>query len=115
MPSFSMDELTKSVFGRASVAQPSHLENREGTEAAVGRRRKQQRRSSDATKKLIKEFLSEENRPVTMLEICNMLGREPAPHFRAFMREMEQAGEVEITHDFGAGPSIPRFFFTLKR
>jgi len=115
MPSFSMQDLAQSVLGRASVAEPSHLQNREGEEIAVGRGKKQQRRSSEATKKLIKEFMAGADRPVTMLEICEMLKREPAPHFRAFMREMEQAGEVQKTEDYGAGPSIPRFLYTLKR
>jgi len=109
-----MQDLTQSVFGRASVAEVSHLENQEGSEVSVGRRRKQQRRSADKTKKLIKEFMAMENRPVTMLEICTMLGREPAPHFRTFMREMEQAGEIEKSEDYGAGPSIPRFLYTLR-
>jgi hypothetical protein len=115
MPSISMQELVRSVMGSASVAQPSHLENREGSETTVGRRRKQQRRSSETTKTLIKEFMARENRAVTMLEICTMLNREPAPHFRAFMREMEQSGEIEKSEDNAAGPSIPRFLYTLKR
>ena len=113
MPTLDRDELRQYLdFERTTVIQQSHLDNQRGGDAAVGRKRK---RASSQTMILIKEFMAAENRPVTMLQICDHLKRAPGPHLRSFMRQMVELGEIEQTHDFGAGPSIPRFLYTLKR
>jgi len=113
MATLNRDELRDYLdFERTMITQQSHLDNQRGGDASVGRKRK---RSSGQTMVLIKEFMTTENRPVTMLEICDHLKRAPGPHLRAFMRQMVEAGEIDQTHDFGAGPSIPRFLYSIKR
>lgn len=110
MPSYSMNDLVNSVFGSTFNAQQSHPDTQGDGDARVGRKRK---RKADQTIKLIKEFMQEQNRPVTMLEICDYLRRSPGPHLRAFMRQLVETGEVRQTQDYGAGPSIPRFLYEL--
>lgn len=108
MATFKMDELKQSVEGRAFNAQELTSKSREAAHTVVGRRGK---RSMDESKTLIRNFILGAGRPVSMMDICDHISRRPAPHFRAILEDLEAAGEIVKTHDFGAGPLIPRYWW----
>lgn len=107
-----MDELRKSVLGSAFNALEITSEKREETKRVVGRRGK---RSVQETETLIREFVASSKEPVTLLQICDHLDRSVAPHYRAILARMVDAGEVRMTMDYGAGPSIPRYLYQRAR
>jgi len=111
MPSFSRDDLERSVGLGALNAHSTHsiLNGEEVTR--VGRRKKDRRRSADETEKLIKKYLVKQGKWVLLLDICDHLDRAPGPHIRRILDTLIAAGEVERVQDYGAGPSIPRFLY----
>lgn len=106
MPSFSMDELRKSVFGHAFNAQELEPKKAEEVIRVVGRRGK---RTTEQSETLIREFILGAEEPVTMLQICDHIGRVPAPHFRAMVNRLVDAGIVEKSEEVGEGGNLPRF------
>ncbi len=106
MATFKMDELKKSVFGSASNAQEMVPEKREEIKPMVGRRGK---RSTEASEALIREFILGADGPVTMLQICDHIGRVPAPHFRAMVARLVASGEAQKIEEIGEGGNLPRF------
>jgi len=112
MPSFKIEELRTAVYGSALNAQEMTSEKREETKRVVGRRGK---RSVQETETLIREFITGADKPVTLLEICDHLERSVAPHYRAILARLVDAGEIRMSMDYGAGPSIPRYLYSHNR
>lgn len=112
MPTLNMNELMDSDFGRALNARQLAQKEQEGMKPMAGRRGK---RSIGDSRTLILNFIAGAKEPVTFLEICDHLERKPSPHFRAILRELMAAGQVDQLHDFGAGPLLPRFLYTLAK
>lgn len=112
MPSFRIEDLMKSVYG--STLDVRHLDEKSKQEAGqmAGRKGK---RPIEESKTLILNFITAAEKPVTLLEICDHLGRKPAPHYRAILNELVASKIVKKEHDFEAGPSIPRFLYSLNR
>lgn len=108
MPSFSMDELQKSVHGHALNAQEMTQNQREGVTRMVGRRGK---RSMAESETLIRNFILQSENPVTMLQICDHIGRSPAPHFRAIVDELVRTGQVAKAVDTSVGGNLPRYWY----
>lgn len=111
MPSFSREDLERSVGGSALNARATHSILTSEEVARVGRKKKDRRRSADDTTKLIKKFLIKQAGWVTLLSICEHLDRDPGPHLRRIIDAMIDAGEVLRKTDHGAGPSIPRYLY----
>lgn len=111
MPSFSRDELERSVPGGALNAHSTHsiLKGEEVTR--VGRKKKDRRRKADETAVLIKKYLVKRGTWVTLLDICDHLDRSPGPHVRRILDALIDQGEVERVQDYGAGPVIPRYLY----
>lgn len=109
MATFSMQDLMDQEPGGAFNARSTRLFGNQGGEPAVGRRR---RRLATDTAALIRKFMAEQTEPVLLLDICDYLERRPGPHLRRILREMVQDGELIQTEDFGAGPLVPRHWFT---
>ncbi len=112
MPTYSMNDLMMSQFGRALNAQELEQKSQEGTKPMAGRRGK---RSLEVSRTLIFNFIAGANEPVTFLEICDHLERKPSPHFRTILKELMASGQVEQTMDYGAGPLLPRFLYSLPK
>lgn len=112
MPSFKIEELRHAVFGSALNAQEMTPKTGGEVSRMVGRRGK---RSVQETETLIREFIASSNEPVTLLQICDHLDRSVAPHYRAILARLVNAGEVKMTMDYGAGPSIPRYLYSHNR
>lgn len=117
MPTIRRDELEQSVYGSTTNVQRSHLEKQRGDAQTVGEVQRmpgrRDRRTADQNMALIKTFISEAGRPVLLLEICDHLGRKPSPHLRSILTALVASGEVVQTQDFGAGPVVPRFWYSL--
>lgn len=112
MPTLTMQELMQSQFGRALNAQEMASKNQEGVKPMAGRRGKRSLQESEA---LIIKFVAGAKKPVTFLEICDSLERKPAPHFRAIIDRLVEAKLFKKDEDFGAGPLIPRFKYSLRK
>lgn len=108
MPSFSMEELKKSVHGNAFNAQEMPFKKAEGAITMVGRRGK---RSMSESETLIKNFILGSSEPVTMLQICDHIGRKPAPHFRAIVDNLVNTGQVARAQDHSVGGNLPRYWY----
>jgi CTP-dependent riboflavin kinase len=115
MPSFSRDDLERSVIGSAFNPQSTHSFQSVEEVTRVGRRKKDRRRTAEDTAKLIKKFLVKQGKWVTLLDICDHLDRAPGPHLRRILDTMIEAGEVERDQDLGAGPSIPRHLYRAAK
>lgn len=115
MPSFSREELEKSVHGSALNAHSTHSILKAEEVTRVGRRKKDRRRTADETAKLISKYLLKQRGWTTLLDICDHLDRSPGPHVRRILDAMIEAGEVERIQDFGAGPAIPRYLYRSKK
>lgn len=111
MPSFSREDLERSVGDSAFNVRSTHSILKAEEVATVGRRKKDRRRTAEETRKLIKRFLVKQGGWVTLLAICDHLERDPGPHLRRILVTMIDAGEVEGTQDFAAGPTIPRYLY----
>jgi len=112
MPSFKIEDLRTAVYGSALNAQEMTSKMGEETKRVVGRRGK---RAVQETETLIREFIASSKEPVTLLQICDHLERSVAPHYRAILARLVEAGEVNRTEDYGAGPSIPRYLYSHNR
>ena len=108
MPSFSMEELQKSVHGHAFNARELAPKEQEGTRRMAGRRGK---RPTAETETLIKNFILGSAEPVTMLQILDHIERKPAPHFRAIVDELVRSGQVARAQDHSVGGNLPRFWY----
>lgn len=108
MASFKIEDLQKSVHGNAFNAQELPLKKAEGVRAMVGRRDK---RSMAASEILIKDFILQAEEPVTMLQICDHIGRKPAPHFRAIVDELVRTGQVAKAQDTSIGGNLPKYWY----
>lgn len=112
MPTYSMNDLMDTEFGRALNAREMALKGQEGIKLMAGRRGK---RSLEDSKTLILNFILGSKEPVTFLEICDHLQRKPSPHFRAILRDLMAAEQIEQYQDFGAGPLLPRFLYGARK
>jgi hypothetical protein len=112
MPTISMSDLMNSDIGRAFNAQEMARKEQEAIKPMAGRRGK---RSLEVSKTLILNFIAEAKEPVTFLEICDHLERKPSPHFRIILRDLMAAGDVVQEMDYGAGPLLPRFLYSLAK
>lgn len=111
MPSIRRDDLEREVYSSALNAHSTHLISKTEEVTTVGRKKRDRRRKADETQRLIKKFLIKQGGWVTLLAICDHLERDPGPHLRKILVTMIDAGEVEATHDFAAGPTIPRYLY----
>ncbi len=112
MPSISMQDLMNSPEGRALNARELALKKEQEVKPMAGRRGKRSLQESEA---LILKFIAGAKKPVTFLEICDHLERKPAPHFRAIIDRLVQTRLVQKDEDYGAGPLIPRFKYSLRK
>lgn len=112
MPTLSIAELMESQFGRALNAQELEQKKQKEAKPVAGRRGKRSIAESEA---LILKFIAGSKKPVTFLDICDHLERKPAPHFRAILDRLVKTGLVKRDEDFGAGPLIPRFMYSLRK
>ncbi len=108
MPSFSMDDLKKSVYGDAFNAQELPQKKAEEGFTMVGRRGK---RSTEESALLIKTFILNAQKPVTMLQICDHIQRAPAPHFRAIVNNLVRVGIIDKFEDVSEGGNLPRYLY----
>jgi hypothetical protein len=115
MPSFSREELERSVPDGAFNVRSTHSNLTSEEVTRVGRRKKDRRRTADETSKLIKKYLSKQVGWSTLLSICEALDRDPGPHLRRILDTMIESGEVLRKTDYGAGPSIPRYLYKAVR
>lgn len=96
------------LFGHASNAQELAPKKAEETKTMVGRRGKRTTSESEA---MIKNFILKAKKPVTMLQICDHIGRAPAPHFRAMVNRMVAAGIVDKFESVSEGGNLPRYLY----
>lgn len=108
MPSFSMDDLKKAVYGNAFNALELTPKTGGEVNRMVGRRGK---RSLAESETLIKNFILGAEEPVTMLQICDHIGRAPAPHFRAIVNNLIEAGLVKRFDGVSEGGNLPRYLY----
>lgn len=108
MPTISIEELQRSVHGHAFNAQELPLKKAQGGMHMVGRRGK---RSMSESETLIKNFILGSDEPVTMLQICDHIGRKPAPHFRAIVDNLVNTGQVARAQDHSVGGNLPRYWY----
>lgn len=112
MATISINELMNSPEGRALNARELALKKQQEVKPLAGRRGKRSLQESEA---LILKFIAGSKRPVTFLEICDHLERKPAPHFRSLIDGLVKTGLVKKDEDYGAGPLIPRFIYSLVK
>lgn len=112
MPSFSMEELKKSLGISATVSPMSHSKNQREAYQRVGQIRG---RTVDETKTLIKKALTEAGRPMSFTEICAYLERKQTPHLRKMLHEMGDSGELIEEADIAPSRMMTRFWYSLPR
>lgn len=112
MASLTMQDLLNSPEGRALNARELALKKQQEVKPMAGRRGKRSLQESEA---LIIKFVAGAKKPVTFLEICDSLERKPAPHFRAIIDRLIETGLFKRDEDYGAGPLIPRFKYSLRK
>lgn len=108
MATIKMDDLRNSEIGRAFNAQEMARKQQGETKAMVGRRDK---RTMAASEILIKRFILGAEEPVSMLQICDSIGRKPAPHFRAIVDELVRTGQVAKAQDTSIGGNLPKYWY----
>ncbi len=110
MPSFTMDEIKKSLGIDPTVLSTSHSENAQRGFKPMGQSRG---RPIPETKRLIKTAIEEAGRPLSFPEICLYLERKQTPHLRKLLHEMADAGELVETADMAPSGMLPRFWYAL--
>lgn len=108
MATFKIEDLQESVRGDAFNANQLPSKKAEGGKTMVGRRDK---RSMAESEVLIKRFILGAVEPVTMLEICDHIGRKPAPHFRAIVNHLVATGQVAKGEETSVGGNLPKFWY----
>lgn len=102
------DEIRRALDGSASNAQQLVVKSTRQEKPMAGRRGK---RSSDESLALIKKFILEAEKPVTLLQICDSINRRPSPAFRAMINGLVASGEVVKFDDVGSGGNLQRFWY----
>lgn len=114
MPSFSMEELKRSMGLDPNVSltsvSTSHSQNGEKGLKKMGQVRG---RSIPETKELIKKCISEAGRPVSVAEICTYLERKQTPHIRNLLHQMGDSGELIENADLAPSTMLTRFWYSL--
>lgn len=110
MPSFTMDEIKKSLGIDPTVVLTSHSKNAQKGFKPMGQSRG---RPIPETKALIKTAIKEAGRPLSFPEICAYLERKQTPHLRKLMHEMGDAGELIETADMAPSGMLPRYWYAL--
>jgi hypothetical protein len=108
MATFKIEDLMDSEIGRAFNARELAAKNQEGTKRMVGRRDKRPLAESEV---LIKTFILGAEEPVTMLQICDHIGRKPSPQFRAVVDRLVATGQVAKAADQSMSGNLPRFWY----
>jgi len=111
MPSFSRDDLERSVDPNAFNVRSTHSISKVEEGTRVGRRKKDRRRSADETAKLIKKYLGKHPGWIPLLDICDHLDRSPGPHLRAILDAMIEQGLIEKTVDEESLKQLPRYLY----
>lgn len=114
MPSFTMDELKRSlgIDPNVSVTSPSTSHSPTG-EKGFKRMGQVRGRSIPETKELIKKALSEADRPLSFAEICAYLERKQTPHLRNLLHQMGDSGELIEQADLAPSRMLTRFWYSL--
>lgn len=105
------DEIDAMFNRRTSDVRDLPILKQEG-QTMAGREGK---RSQAESERLIREYIYQAKKPVTFTQICGYLDRRPAEHLRKMVDAMVKSGEVKREHDFEAGPSIPRFLYSVNK
>lgn len=115
MPSFSREDLERSVDPSAFNVRSTHSILGREEVTRVGRRKKDRRRSAEDTAKLIKKYLAKQAGWVRLLDICDHLDRSPGPHLRAILENMIVQGLVDRKVDDQSDQTIPRFLYRAQK
>lgn len=110
MPSFTMDEIKRSLGMSTTVVETSHIETTKKGFKAMGQVRG---RSIPETKELILQGIKEADRPLNFNEICTLLERKKTPHLRQLLHAMADAGEITEQADVATSAMLPRFWYSL--
>lgn len=110
MPTFTMDEIKKSLGLSTTVAETSYPESVKKGFKAMGQVRG---RSIPETKALIIQGIKEADRALNFNEICTLLERKKTPHLRQLLHAMADAGELIETADVSTSAMLPRFWYSL--
>jgi len=113
MPSFKMDELQKAIFGDKTVPQQYAPENQGRGKRAVGERPFQEHRSRQETEELIKNFLAEQGKPVTINPISRAIKRTVSPGLRRIIAGMVESGQIIETTDTVPNGFMVRYWYSL--
>jgi predicted MarR family transcription regulator len=114
MPSFTMQELMRSMGLNPDVALTSPLTSHSPTGGKEVKRMGQVRgRSIPETKELIKKAISEAGRPLSVAEICVVLERKQTPHIRNLLHQMGDSGELIENADLAPSKMLTRFWYSL--
>lgn len=108
MASFKIEDLENSVHGHALNAREIPAKTGDGKKTMVGRRDKRPMAQSEV---LIKKFILEAIEPVTMLEICDYIGRSPSPQYRAIVNELVRTGQVAKAEDTSMAGNLPKYWY----
>lgn len=112
---FSIAELMQDQNKSASDAHHIPQIHTQGRGEPVGRVRRDNRRLKSDTEKLIREFMQDQTEEVLLLDICDHLERRPSPIIREIVAGMVDSGELIRRVDYGAGPTLPRYLYSVAR
>lgn len=115
MPSYSMEDLIKEAGKDTTVTLPSMQKIGRGGKKAVGQKGYQEHRSREDTETLIKNYLAETNRPMTIIAVARYLERTASPHFRSIVLQMRDAGHLVETVDIAPNGRTVRYLYSLKK
>lgn len=110
MPSFTIDEIKKSLGIDTTVVETSLPEKTQKGFKAMGQ---VTGRSIPETKELIKKGIEAAGRPLSFGEICAILERKKAPHIRKLLHEMGDSGELVETTEIAANRMLTWYWYSL--
>jgi len=108
-----MTDLISSIEDIATVAKPSYIENQRGRKKAVGEKPYQEHRSREDTETIIKNFLAEQGKPMTVNPIARAIGRTVSPHFRRILAGMVETGQIIESTDTVPNGMMVRYWYSL--
>ena len=113
MATFSIKDLLLGQKNDETVAERLDDKIRRREKTSVGEKPYQEHRSRQETEELIKNYLAQQGKPMTVSPIARAIGRAVSPHFRRVLAGMVQTGQIVETVDTVPNGAMARYWYSL--
>lgn len=115
MATMTRDEIDAYLRGDVTVIEPSQWHTRRERKKTVGEKPYQEHRSREETETLIKNFLADQGKPMTVAPIARALKRTASPHFRAILVDMVKVGVLVESVEAMPNQISIRYLYSLAQ